>query len=80
MAERKDWFLACSSWKQVKLCCLGVGELQVNNGTGVVPSKDKVVKAVLSFKAASCFILSHLLLSKLLRCNNSQHSLDRKHP
>lgn len=56
----------------MKLCSLGVGELQVNNGTGVVPSKDKVVKALLSFKAASCFTLSHLLLS----CVNTLDTAD----
>jgi len=47
MADRKDWFLVCSRWKKVKSCSLGVGELHVSNGTGVVPSKDKAAKAIL---------------------------------
>lgn len=29
MADRKDWFLEYSSWKQVKSCPLEVGELWV---------------------------------------------------
>lgn len=47
MVDRKDWFLVYSIWKQVKPCSLGEGELHVSNGTDVVPSEDKVVKAMI---------------------------------
>lgn len=44
---RKGCFWVYSSWKQAKSCSLEVGELHINNATGVMTSKDKVIKAML---------------------------------